>query len=707
MSNERTLKVKLVGEDVSAGKTLKGVEGGLGSLGIVGTRAQGVITGVQSKLKMFGPVGKSASSGIDSITKSAAGMGPVVMGAAAAGVVGLGLLAKMTKDGLGLFKQYVGEAKQVQRISGASAEDSSRWAAVLRKLNIDVDTGAKSLVLLAKNIATHGDKLRADGIEIAKNKTGHTDLLGTVLNVADAYNKETDAAQKIKIATDAFGKSGANLIPLLAKGRDGLQEFYEEAEKHHLIFSQKDFDDAKAMALASKNLKESWQGLEIQLGRRVVPVVTAVTTAVTKGVEAVDKSAQKGGILNRVWTDTTNVLEKGNDVLTKAINLFGGTTAKQRAAAEAADVHAQAIKHQNSALEQSKEHLEALTLAQMDLAGADPLGGFGTKFAAEADSLIAVSASLGDKITAELVEHIDGDKAKADFLKKFEGLRQSIAASLDVGDAWSKLEQDGKASLAGLGAALEKQIKDLEAWHDNLVAVAARGGADGGAAFAHELEAQGPAFAGAVAQLRGASQPEFDRIKNDFTAVGRLSGSGYAAALDTSLDIAPSIAAANGKKTVYELASSLSKELGIKKPELVALIEALANELHLKVAADITATTHVTQGSKINAPAKGKPAPGKAAPMSKTYDSGGVLSPGMTLAVNKTGHDEWVIDPTDLDSTPPVPVGPGGRRGSGGSAQAIEIPIHINGREIARVLIDDIHSELLKKQRRNSSLRFK
>jgi hypothetical protein len=76
-----------------------------------------------------------------------------------------------------------------------------------------------------------------------------------------------------------------------------------------------------------------------------------------------------------------------------------------------------------------------------------------------------------------------------------------------------------------------------------------------------------------------------------------------------------------------------------------------------------------------------------------TFDRGGTLEPGWNRVRNATGRRE-----------PLAPVSPSGRvgTGAGGGTTVLEIPLILNGREIARATVDDIADELDRKRKKRS-----
>ncbi|MDQ4091516.1 MAG: hypothetical protein M3163_14620 [Actinomycetota bacterium] len=92
----------------------------------------------------------------------------------------------MALDATNEVVALAGEIRNFQRASGASAEDSSRFVAVLDDLGISSDDGAKAIFKLNREIGEGGTNLAKYGVEVAKTNEGTADAVGTLLNLADA-----------------------------------------------------------------------------------------------------------------------------------------------------------------------------------------------------------------------------------------------------------------------------------------------------------------------------------------------------------------------------------------------------------------------------------------------------------------------------------------------------------------------------------------
>lgn len=108
------------------------------------------------------------------------------------------------------------------------------------------------------------------GVSIGNLKKLGPDAL--MEKIADQFAGMQDGAKKTALAMALFGKSGADLIPLLNSGSKGIRETREEAEK--LGLSWKDQDAAAAAQFNDdlSRLRRTLQGLRDTIGISLLPV---------------------------------------------------------------------------------------------------------------------------------------------------------------------------------------------------------------------------------------------------------------------------------------------------------------------------------------------------------------------------------------------------------------------------------------------------
>lgn len=191
--------------------------------------------------------------------------------------------------------------RNFQRVTGQTAEEASHFVAAFDDMGISADTASTAMFKLSKNISGGGTALTDLGIGIAHAADGTVDLQGTFLNIADAVSKTSDPTERAAIAFGAFGKQGAALLPILEKGRAGIQKLFAGAD---LNFSQAQLDSAEDYRLAMDHLGDSVGKVENRLGATLVPTLAKTADGTARLVD---------GTLNAI--DHNSVLKDGVTVL--------------------------------------------------------------------------------------------------------------------------------------------------------------------------------------------------------------------------------------------------------------------------------------------------------------------------------------------------------------------------------------------------------
>jgi hypothetical protein len=148
--------------------------------------------------------------------------GIAIAGLGAAAVGGLAVLGKNAidaADNLNDLSQRTGVGVETLSKFGAAAEDSGS----------SIDEVAKAMGKLSKGIVDPASKaneaLRSIGISSTDTQGKIRSVDAVMLDIADKFSKLPDGAQKTALAMDIFGKSGANLIPMLNGGREAMSQY--------------------------------------------------------------------------------------------------------------------------------------------------------------------------------------------------------------------------------------------------------------------------------------------------------------------------------------------------------------------------------------------------------------------------------------------------------------------------------------------------
>lgn len=214
------------------------------------------------------------------------------MGTAFAVVGGLivGSFVAITKS----TADYGDELNDARQRTGVAVEDLAKLGFAAEQSGSSFEGMTTGLKFLAKNMedASSGGKKQKEAFDsLGISVTDATGKLrpakDVFMDVADRFNHMEDGAEKTAVAMDIFGKAGADLIPTLNSGRDGLEEMGEAAERTGLVISgdtaeaSDEFNDALAELIAST------KGISIAIGTTFLPILKDFITIATDVVQGV------------------------------------------------------------------------------------------------------------------------------------------------------------------------------------------------------------------------------------------------------------------------------------------------------------------------------------------------------------------------------------------------------------------------------------
>lgn len=241
---------------------------------------------VDPKISGLASVGQKATSALGDMQRAGVGAGAQLgLGIAGAALTAAAALGEFTRKGIDEFTHLGDQVRALKNNMGGTAEEASRLIETGNALNVNSETLGAGFYKLSQRIAAGEKGFEEYGISVAHTKAGAVDITATLYNIADAFNATTDPVLKNRIAFEAFGKSGNEMIPILAKGRDTLKELSDHAQN---VFTEKDLNDVYAYEQAQKRLEETNRKTAISFGRDMVPVVQRLSEAVQGGIKWLD-----------------------------------------------------------------------------------------------------------------------------------------------------------------------------------------------------------------------------------------------------------------------------------------------------------------------------------------------------------------------------------------------------------------------------------
>jgi len=262
-------------------------------------RAQILISAVDQTKSAF----DSIKRGLGGLTDTAKGVNGVLANlGVAVSVAGLTAMVKSaidTGDALDEMSQRVGVSVETLSVwkpaaeqSGVSGESFEKGLRKLSTTMVEAATGSED--------AARG--FSAVGVEF-KNQDGTLRATDQVLlDLADRFKAMPDGAEKTALAVQLFGKSGAELIPFLNQGRDGINELAAEMQALGVQMSSETAAQAGNFNDALDKLKLATTSIGNQIIASLLPALNDMAGGMVE-------SAKQGGTLRVILDGVVLVLK--------------------------------------------------------------------------------------------------------------------------------------------------------------------------------------------------------------------------------------------------------------------------------------------------------------------------------------------------------------------------------------------------------------
>ena len=250
------------------------------------------IAKITDSLDLYERNTKSASNETGIFEIAFDGLGKAFKKIGQAIIEGTKALAGMSKE----TAAYISNLSPLAEKSGASAEDIQKLAYAADKVNISMDslTDTMSGNNQAMNEAMNGNTdMMAAYEKLGVSITGVGGALrssGDVyIDAIDALGNISDVAERDAIAMQIFGQSAQDIGAFIDKGKEGILEFTDEAEKMGMVLSEGAFMDASQFSDTSEKLDLVGKSAKNALGTILMP---SLNTLGSKGVDLLGNFAK-------------------------------------------------------------------------------------------------------------------------------------------------------------------------------------------------------------------------------------------------------------------------------------------------------------------------------------------------------------------------------------------------------------------------------
>jgi hypothetical protein len=262
-------------------------------------RAQILISAVDQTKAAFDSI-KRGLGGLTDTAKSVNGvLANLGVAVSMAGLTAMVKSAIDTGDALDEMSQRVGVSVETLSVWKPAAEQSGvsgeSFEKGLRKLSTTMLEAATGSEDAARNFA-------AVGVEF-KNQDGTLRATDQVLlDLAERFKAMPDGAEKTALAVQLFGKSGAELIPFLNQGRDGINELAAEMQALGVQMSSETAAQAGNFNDALDKLKLATTSIGNQIIASLLPALNDMAGGMVE-------SAKQGGTLRAILDGVVLVLK--------------------------------------------------------------------------------------------------------------------------------------------------------------------------------------------------------------------------------------------------------------------------------------------------------------------------------------------------------------------------------------------------------------
>lgn len=184
------------------------------------------------------------------------------------------------------------EMKKLSQKTGVAVKDIAGLQLAYKQAGLGSDALLTSMSRLSKGMAEGNKAFHAMGLS-TKNSDGSLKSTRQMLGeVADKFASYRDGAEKTALAMQLFGKSGAEMIPLLNAGAKSLAEYDEIARKLGLTLDDQTASSAEKFNDTLELVTEGTRGLATQVSARLLPTLEQMAEKFLTSMQEGDRLAK-------------------------------------------------------------------------------------------------------------------------------------------------------------------------------------------------------------------------------------------------------------------------------------------------------------------------------------------------------------------------------------------------------------------------------
>jgi TP901 family phage tail tape measure protein len=213
------------------------------------------------------------------------------------------LIAAFAVDKIAELEEHFGNlAEQINRtaqMTGLSAEAVQQFTFAVEMTGGSAESAATTITRLEKNMAEAATgtgqaalAFKDLGIQVTDSNGKIRPLQSVLGDLAEKFKNSNDGATKTAYALQLMGRGGAELIPVLNKGKEGLEELNEELEKTGGRLTSGQLEAFQRLDDGIKMMNKSWEGFKLAVASLFEPAAEKIVQWLTKIIQLGTEAAK-------------------------------------------------------------------------------------------------------------------------------------------------------------------------------------------------------------------------------------------------------------------------------------------------------------------------------------------------------------------------------------------------------------------------------
>lgn len=258
----------------------------VGTIAINNSEANSQIEGTTEKASTFS---SKLSSGIGTVAKwgTAIAGGATVAGTA---LVGFATKSASTADNIDKMSQKIGISRQAYQeldfICSQSGTSVDTLQAGMKSLTSAMD-GAKS------GTKANVEQFERLGVAVTNSDGTFRSQEDVMWDTLSALQGMEDQTEKARLATELFGRSGTELMPLLNGEAGSIEEMKKQAHDLGLVLDDELIDNGVNLTDSLDQTKRAFQSIGTQLGASLMPIVEQASDYIQQALPSIQALIQR------------------------------------------------------------------------------------------------------------------------------------------------------------------------------------------------------------------------------------------------------------------------------------------------------------------------------------------------------------------------------------------------------------------------------